>query len=412
MEYLRKIWDFEIQPGDRFWANSKWILPWVWIVGIGFSFYTVMIIGVVPGINTITISNLTEVFEKYFNRLQGSPSSFRRNLPYIWLAIAIVAMTIRAGIIINSYYLTKKKMGEIHFNKFFTTFLLSFFISTSTILLLTLISAIVYSIGYQFDWMGNLIHTSIDGLNSIYARLAPYSLNIKNYWLAIFVLLLAASLPIYIVHYLSHKLRLLWLLAHKAHHCPEFLFPIAAPSNNIAFLEVLLAIPGVIFFAVLSSMIYTEPLIFELAIWYTAKLSIEPFNHSSIHYDIANSKWIRRISMVFGDTGVYHLVHHSAYERDQNVNFGPCPFMIWDRLFGTFREPYNEVPPLGLTNQPPISWSPMKIVFSGFAQIAYEWKSNPSWRIRLKIIFGDVYYLPPVTKDFLVLENSSNGISN
>ena len=137
MEYIRRIWNFEIQPGHRFWANSKWILPWVWIVGVGFSFYTVMIIGVVPGINTITISNLTEVFEKYFNRLQGSPSGFRRNLPYIWLAIAIVAMTIRAGIIINSYYLTKKKMGEIHFNKFFTTFLLSFFISTSTILLLT-----------------------------------------------------------------------------------------------------------------------------------------------------------------------------------------------------------------------------------------------------------------------------------
>ncbi|HUH74915.1 MAG TPA: sterol desaturase family protein [Chitinophagales bacterium] len=405
MEYLKRIWNFEIQPGDKFWANTKWILPWIWIVAIGFSFYTVMVIGVVPGVNTITISNLKEVIEKYFSSYQNSTLGFRKYLPYIFIGLAVITMMIRAGIIIHSYYLTKKKMGENNFNKFFTTFLLAFLISTSTLLLLSFVSMIIYYLGYNSDWTGNFIHSSIDTITALYASLAPYSLNISNYWLAIFILLLAASLPIYIVHYLSHKSRILWLLAHKAHHCPEFLFPIAAPSNNIAFLEVLLAIPGIIFFAVLSNMIYTEPLLFELAIWFTVKLSIEPFNHSSIHYDIANKKWIKRISMVFGDTGVYHLVHHSAYERDQNVNFGPCPFMIWDRLFGTFREPYDVLPPLGLTNQPKISWSPMKIVFSGFAQIRYEWKNNPSWRIRFKIIFGGVYYLPPITKEFLVLDN-------
>src|SRR5690606_28020888 len=111
---------------------------------------------------------------------------------------------------------------------------------------------------------------------------------------------------------------------------------------------------------------------------------------------------IKHSSMVLGDIGVYHLVHHSAFLRDQNVNFGAAPFMLWDRFFGTFREPYSEAPPIGLTDQPPVYMSPMKIVFSGFAQLWYEWKMNPQWNVRWKILFGGVYYKPPISKDFLV----------
>lgn len=256
--------------------------------------------------------------------------------------------------------------------------------------------------------MKYLIYSGIEGFRTLLEAAIPFSIGIKSYWLAIVLSLFVASLPGYIVHYLSHKSRFLWLTAHKAHHCPEFLFPIAAPSNNIAILEVLLAIPGLIFFTVISGMIYTEPLIFELAIWYTVRLWLESFNHSYVHYDFANkNSFIRDASMMFGDIGVYHLVHHSAYKQDQNVNFGASPFMFWDRIFGTYRQPYKEVPPIGLTDQPAISMSPMKIVFSGFAQLAYEWKMNKSWKIRWKIIFGDVYYKPPVTKDFLLIERGS-----
>jgi hypothetical protein len=35
--------------------------------------------------------------------------------------------------------------------------------------------------------------------------------------------------------------------------------------------------------------------------------------------------------------------------------------------------------------------------------LAYEWKMNKDWGIRFKIIFGSIWYKPPVTKDFLVI---------
>ncbi len=405
MDFLKRIWNFEINQGDKFWASTKWIFPFVWIVGIGFAFHTVMIIGVLPGADNLTIHNFSELFEKYFKLRQNDALWVRPYLPYVWLVVAAVAIISRAAIIISSYYLSKKRLGEDKFNQLFSTYLMTFFIGTATLLLFTCISVVSYLSGSGADWMKNLIHTGMEGFRSLLEMMIPFSIGIKSYWLAIILSIFIASLPGYIVHYLSHRSRFLWLTAHKAHHCPEFLFPIAAPANNIPFLETLLAIPGLIFFTVISGMIYTEPLIFELAIWFTLRLWLESFNHSYIHYDFAKHPVIKKISMMFGDIGVYHLVHHSAYERDQNVNFGASPFMFWDRVFGTFREPYNEAPPIGLTDQPPISLSPMKIVFSGFAQLAYEWKMNKDWRVRFKIIFGDVYYKPPVTKDFLLQLN-------
>jgi sterol desaturase/sphingolipid hydroxylase (fatty acid hydroxylase superfamily) len=166
----------------------------------------------------------------------------------------------------------------------------------------------------------------------------------------------------------------------------------------------LLAIPGVIFFISISGMIYHELLTVELAIWFTLALVMESFNHSYAHYNlVVKNRFILFYTSLFGGNGVYHLVHHSAYKQDQNVNFGGAPFLFWDRVFGTYRKPYEHVPPIGLTDQPLIHMSPMKIVFNGFRQIWYELKMNKDWKTRLKILVGGVYYKPPITKDFLIV---------
>jgi len=96
-------------------------------------------------------------------------------------------------------------------------------------------------------------------------------------------------------------------------------------------------------------------------------------------------------------------VHHSALPGDDAVNLSSGGFCIWDFVFGTFRTPYKERPPVGLTNNPSIRLNPLSLLLSGWQQLFYEWKHNKNWRIRLKIIFGDIWYKPPVTKDFLKL---------
>jgi hypothetical protein len=81
-------------------------------------------------------------------------------------------------------------------------------------------------------------------------------------------------------------------------------------------------------------------------------------------------------------------------------------FMIWDRIFGTFVEPPPEPAPSGLIGQPTLYPNPVRITFAGYVQIAYELIHNPSWKDRFKIIFGNINYTPPKTKDFAVLSKA------
>jgi sterol desaturase/sphingolipid hydroxylase (fatty acid hydroxylase superfamily) len=401
MSILKKIWDFDWRDAPAFLMDTRFVKASIWMIAIGFAFVTVMVFSAIPGTTEVTLFTFEEIKVMYEQDAWGK---LRSVLPYVWLVVAVIAVGTRSATIISSYYLSVRKLGEHQFNFYFMTFISTFFIGTATLALLSVGAWISVSMGQTADWISVVVNVSVEKLNSWIAGLIPFSISLKSYGWSLVLTLFLAYLPGYIVHYLCHHSRLLWLLAHRPHHCPDFLFPLAAPNNNIAILEFLLAIPGVIFFVVISGMIYHEPLTLELAIWFTAGLAVESFNHSYAHYEFAwKNPVVRNMSRLFGGHGVYHLVHHSSYQQDQNVNFGGAPFLFWDRLFGTYRKPYETVPPIGLTNQPSIHMSPMKIVFHGFLQIGYEWRMNTAWTTRFKIIFGGVYYKPPVTKDFLLL---------
>jgi sterol desaturase/sphingolipid hydroxylase (fatty acid hydroxylase superfamily) len=401
MNTLRAIWNFDFTNAPAFLTDTRWVRLSIWTIAVGFAFVTVMVFSAVPGTTQVTLSNFDEIKALYQT---DKTASFRQLLPYIWLGVAVLAVVTRSLTIISSYYLSVKKLGESKFNFYFSTFITTFLIGTATMIILSLIGWLAVMTGHNADWVGSLVQLSAAKINQWVSTLIPFTLGLDSYVLSFFLTLFLSYLPGYLVHSLCHRSRFFWLIAHRPHHCPDFLFPLAAPNNNIAVLEFLLAIPGVIFFIVVSGMIYHEPLTLELAIWFTTGLVIESFNHSYAHYDFAyRNPVVRFMSSLFGGNGVYHLVHHSAYKEDQNVNFGGAPFLFWDRLFGTYRKPYPEAPPIGLTDQPPIDMSPMKIVFNGFSQIWYEWKMNKDWRTRFMIIFGGVFYKPPVTKDFLVI---------
>lgn len=96
-------------------------------------------------------------------------------------------------------------------------------------------------------------------------------------------------------------------------------------------------------------------------------------------------------------------MHHSARPNDQTINLGASPFLFWDRLFDTYRKPYEEAPPLGLTKQPKMRMNPIRIILSGIAQLWYEFKENEDWKTRFLILFGPIHYMPPKTKEYLIL---------
>ncbi len=96
-------------------------------------------------------------------------------------------------------------------------------------------------------------------------------------------------------------------------------------------------------------------------------------------------------------------MHHSSKPGDEMINLSSGPLQVWDRLFGTYRAPYAETPEVGLTNNPVIKMNPFRIILSGVAQLTYELRMNKGWLTRWRVIFGDIYYQPPITKDFLIL---------
>jgi sterol desaturase/sphingolipid hydroxylase (fatty acid hydroxylase superfamily) len=408
MEAIRALWNFEVTAGKSWLTSSTFIKGVVLIFGAGATLFTVLLTSSFPGFSAelVSLFSLRDLMLQY--QSQGlTEAAFRKVLPYVWVVVAAVAVLSRLTIILHSYYLGVRKLGEERFNWLFSTYLLAFFVGGLTILLLSAIGFIYAAANFEGNWMQVLIQNGVANFNAFITNMIPFSLNSNNYLFSLTLSIFLAYLPGYFIHWLCHHSRLLWLLAHRPHHTPEFLTPLAVPNNNLPVLEILMAIPGYIFFITISGMIYHEPLTIELGIWFTLCLSMETFNHSIVHYKMAlKNRFIYFWTSFFGGNGVHHLVHHSAYQQDQNVNFGGAPFLFWDRIFGTYRKPYEEEPPLGLTHQPPISMSPMKITFGGFSQLWYELKMNKNWWIRLRIIFGGVYYKPPVTKDFLLMPSN------
>lgn len=218
------------------------------------------------------------------------------------------------------------------------------------------------------------------------------------YLLAIPVVLICADFPIYVTHYLTHHSRFLWYVVHRSHHSPEYLTPFG--SGPVFAFGLLIAIPYFLATLAFSKLVYPEPLLVELLVIQLIYLITEKFNHSSAFYGFASKhRWLFKF---FGN-GPYHYQHHSAREGEEIVNVANFCFNFWDRLFGTFKEPELTKPPVGLTHQPKIILNPFRLYLSGLATILYELKHNKPkhW---FKIIFGSVYYTPPETKEFLIVD--------
>lgn len=399
-QLLNRIWNFEFSKLKPSKVHYGLLFIAVLIIGAGYP-----LVEVFGGIgNAAGDFNLY----KYWQTISsGNYFSFRDksladSFPHLWLLLASFCVLMRITVIVRSYFLSNKALGELEFERMFLRGLSSFMVGSGTGLLIILVLALLAQrAGLAIDWTGNPIGYAVNSLSHWVDKHVPSILKLDNYWLALVLTIFLKDLPGYFIHWLSHRSRFFWLVTHRSHHVMEFLYPIANPP---AFsFDFLLSIPSGLVAIAVSKLIYTQPLVMEMVLWSTAAYCFEIFNHSIVHYPFCyNNPVIRNFCRFFGGGGVYHLVHHSAYEQDQNVNFGGSPFMFWDRIFGTYRKPYAHTPPVGLTDQPKIKWNPMRIIYGGIAQLWYEWQMNRNWRTRLNILIGDVYYKPPVTKDFLL----------
>ena len=144
-------------------------------------------------------------------------------------------------------------------------------------------------------------------------------------WAQIALAIIALDLALYLQHWATHRLPLLWRL-HKVHHSdPAFDVTTAARFHPI---EIVLSMGYKMAVVVALGLPVLGVFLFEV-IFNTATL----FTHANFALPKSLDKTVR----AFLVTPDMHRIHHSATRRETNSNYGTL-LSGWDRLFGTYTD--------------------------------------------------------------------------
>lgn len=137
-------------------------------------------------------------------------------------------------------------------------------------------------------------------------------------------------------HRLNHRVRTLWCF-HKVHHV----------DTHVDVTTALRFHPGELFISAFAKGLWI--LIWGPSVWGFAAFEIgislaAQFHHSNIDFPDRVERWLRLIIV----TPRFHTSHHTVARRTGDANFGTI-FIVWDRIFGSYREPDDlEMQTLGL----------------------------------------------------------------
>jgi sterol desaturase/sphingolipid hydroxylase (fatty acid hydroxylase superfamily) len=146
-------------------------------------------------------------------------------------------------------------------------------------------------------------------------------------WLQVFLAGLVIDFGLWLMHWLSHRNQWLWKF-HALHHSSERLYWLNGERRHPVS-ALLLATPGISVAVLLGA----PPIV--IGCWMSIMSVHLAFQHANIDYSIGPfRRWLAAAEI--------HRWHHKRDYEDAQVNFGEF-FIIWDRLFGTYRDQANGV---------------------------------------------------------------------
>lgn len=186
----------------------------------------------------------------------------------------------------------------------------------------------------------------------IYDLIRPYGLKltIDNAIVNYIVLFILVDLGFYFVHVCMHKVRLFWL-AHVTHHSSlRYNFSTALRQN------LLVSVNGVmlLWWVPIALVGFSKEQVL-------LGMEINLLYQFLIHTEMPTPLWDK-----FGrvlNTPSHHRVHHGSNPDQIDRNFGGT-FIIWDRIFGTFRaeQDVGEIK-YGISDREFDSWNPITLIF-------------------------------------------------
>ena len=179
-------------------------------------------------------------------------------------------------------------------------------------------------------------------------------------------------------HRLSHHVNLFWN-SHVIHHSSEE-FNLACAlrqsiSNLIGYTAILL-LPAALLGVSYQVIAVLAPLHLFGQFWYHTQ-------------HIGKLGWLEYILV----TPSQHRVHHAINKEYIDKNLGQI-FSVWDRLFGTFQEELDEVPPRYGVLKPVLTYNPLWINFQHFYNLAFDAWHAKSWIDKMRIWFMPTGWRP------------------
>ncbi|HTD40559.1 MAG TPA: sterol desaturase family protein [Mucilaginibacter sp.] len=261
---------------------------------------------------------------------------------------------------------------------------------TGLISLLVLLTLIEMGLSY---WENRKFYEKRDTFTNIYLTLLAFALNlvvktstfflldyawhfrlfeIKNaiaYWV---ILVVVQDFLYWVLHYVGHYCRLFWAM-HVTHHSSEH-FNLTTGFRSTVFEPLY----RVFFYLPLALMGFNA-----IDILYAYLLTQLYGNIVHTQYKVNLPKWYGCIFV----TPSHHRVHHASNVPYLDKNMGMM-FIIWDRMFGTFREENLPEPiKYGLTKQPEDT-GPVNILFHEWKAMIRDIKRAPSLKAKLQYLFN------------------------
>ncbi|MCU0380789.1 MAG: sterol desaturase family protein [Chitinophagaceae bacterium] len=214
----------------------------------------------------------------------------------------------------------------------------------------------------SYDWLvNNLALTHIE----------------SGFW-TYFIAFMALDFSGYWVHRIAHEYNLFWN-NHIVHHSSEeFNLACALRQSISVFFRIFtfFLLPAALLGVPSSVIAIVAPLHLFAQFWYHTR-------------HIGRMGFLEHIIV----TPSHHRVHHAINPIYLDKNYSQI-FIFWDKLFGTFQEERDDVPPVYGITRPVATWNPIKINFQHLWMLIKDAWRTRSWEDKLKIWFMPTGWRP------------------
>jgi sterol desaturase/sphingolipid hydroxylase (fatty acid hydroxylase superfamily) len=189
------------------------------------------------------------------------------------------------------------------------------------------------------------------------------------------LLVLAMDLCFYVYHRASHRIGFLWAIHAVHHQSEEYNLSVALRQPWLGMLA------GITFYMPLAVLGFSPAM-------FLGAITIDTLYQFWIH-----TRAIGRLGPLEAmmNTPSHHRVHHGIDPEYVDRNYGGI-FIVWDRLFGTFRREERE--PVYGTVKAVRTWNAVRVNAAGWIDLAARCRASRSWLDKVKVWFAPPEWRP------------------